>query len=99
MASINTTATSPTGRSRIDNNCGGQIDEGCVVPGDLDCDGIIDKNDVSIIKAHLNQQTSVCPECDIDGNGTINILDARKLVLRTFGNDSNENQATLFRTG
>jgi Choice-of-anchor I domain len=48
--------------------------------GDLGGDGDVDRDDVNIIKAHLGEPASVCPECDIDGDGVITILDARKLV-------------------
>jgi hypothetical protein len=51
------------------------------VPGDLNGDGVVDRNDVNIINLYRNQPASVCPECDIDGDGKITILDARKLVL------------------
>jgi len=51
------------------------------ITGDLDGDGDIDRDDINIIKLHLNQPASVCPECDIDGDGTITGLDARKLVI------------------
>lgn len=53
----------------------------CAEPGDLDEDGDIDKDDVNIIKAYVNQPASVYPECDIDGDGNITVLDARKLML------------------
>lgn len=52
-----------------------------VVPGDFDDDGDVDRNDINIIKTHLNQTAAACPECDIDGDGKITVLDARKLVL------------------
>ncbi len=48
--------------------------------GDFNEDGIVDRNDANIIKANRNQPASVCPDCDIDGDGTITILDARKLT-------------------
>ena len=51
------------------------------VPGDLDCDGDVDRDDVNVIKANRNQPAIVCPECDIDGDGTITVLDARKLMM------------------
>ena len=51
------------------------------IPGDLAGDGDVDRDDVNIIKALRNQPASVCPECDIDGDGTITVLDARKLML------------------
>jgi hypothetical protein len=65
----------------IDNNCDGQIDEGCIsLPGDLNSDGVVDRNDVNILKLYINRPASVYPECDIDGDGTITVLDARKIV-------------------
>lgn len=48
--------------------------------GDLNRDGIIDRKDVNIINRYRNQPASANPDCDIDGDGTITILDARKLV-------------------
>ena len=51
-----------------------------IIPGDIDGDGEINSDDVKIIKAYLNQPVTVCPECDIDGDGFITILDARKLI-------------------
>lgn len=65
----------------IDNTCDGQIDEDCgVAQGDLNGDSIVDQNDVNIIKVNVHQTASVFPECDIDGDGIITILDARMLV-------------------
>jgi len=51
------------------------------VPGDLDGDGIVDMADLNIILSHRNQSADVCPECDLDGDGMITALDARKLFL------------------
>ena len=48
--------------------------------GDLDKNGIVDRDDVNIIKSYRNQPSAICPNCDIDGDGTITIRDARKLV-------------------
>lgn len=48
--------------------------------GDLNKDGIVDRNDVSMINALLNKPASANPLCDIDKNGKITILDARKLT-------------------
>lgn len=50
------------------------------VAGDLDGDGDVDRDDISIIKAHRGESASACSECDIDEDGIITILDARKLV-------------------
>ena len=49
--------------------------------GDLDNDGDIDRNDLNVILSYRNQEASACPECDLDGDGVITVLDARKLVL------------------
>jgi pimeloyl-ACP methyl ester carboxylesterase len=65
----------------IDNNCDGQVDEGCAIPGDINHDGVVDKNDINIINANLNKPASAYPECDINKDGKITVLDARKLVL------------------
>lgn len=50
------------------------------VPGDLDGDGDIDRNDVNIISFYRNKPASAYPKCDIDGDGTITILDMRTLM-------------------
>jgi len=51
------------------------------ITGDLDNDGDVDQNDLNILLTYRNQSASVCPECDLDGDGVITVLDARKLVL------------------
>jgi hypothetical protein len=51
------------------------------IVGDLDGDGDVDQNDVNIILNYRNQPASACPACDIDGDGMVTGLDARKLVL------------------
>ena len=56
-------------------------DGGEIVPGDLNGDTIVDMDDLNIILSHRNQPADVCPECDLDGDGMITALDARKLVL------------------
>lgn len=47
---------------------------------DIDGDGDVDRDDINIIKSHHGEPASVCPECDIDGDGVIKVRDARKLV-------------------
>ena len=49
--------------------------------GDLNGDNVVDMADLNIILSHRNQPADVCPECDLDGDGMITALDARKLVL------------------
>jgi hypothetical protein len=48
--------------------------------GDLNGDGVVDRSDIDIIRSHINQPASVCPECDTNLNGTIDIADVRKLM-------------------
>ncbi len=50
-------------------------------PGDLDGDCDVDRDDVRIVLSHRRQPATRCPECDIDGDGTITVLDARRVVL------------------
>ncbi len=50
-------------------------------PGDLDSDGDVDKNDLNILLTYRNKPASACPAADLDGDGMITVLDARKLVL------------------
>ncbi len=49
--------------------------------GDLDNDGDVDQNDLNILLTYRNKPASVCPACDLDGDGKITVLDGRKLVL------------------
>ncbi len=49
--------------------------------GDLDGDGDVDRGDLNILMGHRSDDASHCPECDLDGDGTITALDARMLVL------------------
>ena len=67
----------------VDQDSDGTIDKVNILqsPGDLDGDGDIDRNDLNILLTYRNQRASECPECDIDGDGIITVLDARKLVL------------------
>ena len=74
----------------IDQDCNGQ-DLSCppaAKPGDLMCDGDVDVDDLNILNRNLNKLTSqsscrltTCnTTCDLDKDGKITVLDARKLV-------------------
>jgi len=63
--------------SKLDSNLSTEME----VSGDLDGDSDIDQNDLNILLTYRNQPASACPECDLDGDGIITVLDARKLVL------------------
>ncbi len=63
---------------------GNGIGDACQVVAkcDLDGDGDIDRIDISAITALRNKPASANPKADADGNGTININDARACVLK-----------------
>jgi hypothetical protein len=72
----------------LDEDCDGLIDladtEDCQIecdPGDVNCDGVVNRADVNMITANRNKPASACTSCDIDGDGMITVLDARKAVL------------------
>jgi hypothetical protein len=50
--------------------------------GDLDADGDVDRDDLNLLLADRNSPASGPDDPkDLDGDGTITVLDARKLVL------------------
>ncbi len=54
------------------------------IPGDLDGDEDIDRNDLDILLADRNKsvaESSCGSACDLDGDGRVTALDARKMVL------------------
>lgn len=51
------------------------------IAGDQDDDGDIDNDDVQIITSLKNRSAEVMPSADLDNDGKITLLDARKLVL------------------
>lgn len=72
------------GQQDSDNNGIGDACEVISIPGDLDHDGDVDQNDVNILLADRNKpvsQSTCGAQCDLDGDGKITALDARKLTL------------------
>jgi len=63
-----------------DNANGSAVIYNLFALGDLDRDGCVGKNDAAILRTFLNRPLIECPECDLDGDDRITILDARKLV-------------------
>lgn len=63
---------------------GGFRTNGMGLLGDIDGDRDVDQNDLNIIIRDLNKPvsgSSCGPRCDLNGDGIINALDARKLTL------------------
>ncbi len=51
------------------------------LPGDLDGDGDVDKGDATLLVGFRNMPLGSCVRCDLDGDGSITVLDGRKLTL------------------
>jgi len=47
---------------------------------DYDADNDVDRDDMNIILTYKSQPASAAPQCDLDRDGTITVLDARILV-------------------
>lgn len=60
----------------------GDVCEPPIAKCDIDGDGDIDSIDVARVMALRNKAASVEPKADADGNGTINVNDARACVLK-----------------
>jgi len=55
-----------------------------LMPGDIDGDGDVDQDDVNLLMRDRNKlvsQSACDARCDLDGDGKITVLDARKLML------------------
>jgi hypothetical protein len=70
----------------VDDDCDGVVDEGCecgpdAIPGDLDSDCDVDWHDVLIILRHCFRPASVCPDCDLNGDGWITFRDVTKCIF------------------
>ena len=59
----------------------GSVYVGTAMFGDFDGDGQVCRNDLNVLLEYRNQPASEFPQGDLDGDGTITVLDARKLVL------------------
>ena len=51
------------------------------ITGDLDNDGDVDRDDLNILLAAMDQAVGPGDPRDLDGDGTVTTLDGRKLVL------------------
>jgi len=72
-----TQGSKDTDANHIPDEC-----EVVVIPGDLDADGDVDRNDMRLVLASRNQPASGSDDPkDLDGDGTITVLDARKVRL------------------
>lgn len=49
--------------------------------GDVNSDGMVDILDLNLVLFYRNQPAWVCPSCDLDGDGMITGLDARKVII------------------
>lgn len=62
----------------VDNNCNGEVDEGCVVLGDLNGDGLLDTADYYIFLGAFGKcdgQAGYNADCDYDGDTCITFID------------------------
>jgi hypothetical protein len=50
-----------------------------LLQGDINGDGIIDSGDLGMLGLHYKQPASVAPECDLDCDGWISVLDLEKM--------------------
>lgn len=62
-------------------NRGGEFVVAKSADGDLNGDGVVDSRDVALLTQRLNNPASALPAADLDGDGQITALDARKLAL------------------
>lgn len=62
-------------------NRGGEYAVSASTDGDLNNDGVIDYRDINMITFNLNKPASFLPAADVDNDGRITVLDARKLAL------------------
>ncbi len=58
-----------------------QVGAAVVLRGDIDGNGVVDRDDVLALKPYLRQPATACPPCDLNGDGKIDGIDARQLAL------------------
>lgn len=61
-------------------NRGGEFAVATSLDGDLNNDGVIDRNDIALITQNLNKSADVLPAADVDNDGRITVLDTRRLA-------------------
>lgn len=62
-------------------NRGGEFAVAQTADGDLNGDGVVDNRDVAILSQNVNKEAAALPGADLDNDGRITALDARKLTL------------------
>ena len=48
--------------------------------GDLNGDDVVDRADLAVVKRSIRRPIDVCPECDLDGDGSTIVMDAKALI-------------------
>ncbi len=82
VGTTNNISLSAQGASSANGTVFTQIVRSASIPGDLDNDGDVDRDDIAIIFASRNQLSSGPSDPrDLDGDGRITVLDSRKAML------------------
>ena len=58
------------------------------VEGDMNCDGVLDEDDVTYLQAYLTgdpEYSELCADPDVNNNGEVNIADAQYLASHIAG--------------
>ena len=58
------------------------VGSGCSLPADFDGDCDVDRDDIMLMRPYLRHPATEKPPFDLDGDGTITIVDVRRVVLQ-----------------
>lgn len=53
----------------------------CDVVGDLDGNDYISQSDLQVLFSYVGKTTAECSACDINGDGSVNVIDVRQLIM------------------